>query len=526
MDRFKWILKQKKLQIRCVLYIFVILSPLFAGLIISIISGTSIFTMDEWHSTWNDEVGFFKSVITMREMGMPSGVRGYNEVRPAYPAYGAYNYLTYVPYLLISFLTGIKSHNFMVYANVLLLVFALAALVFIIHPTIKQCIWIFLLVTSHLITVRYVWSGMSETSTIALMIVVLACQFRMELLEVGKSFWVLQAFQIILIIFCGLIRPFLLIYLILPLTVFVSKRNLNKMAIFYIFFILGIGGIAIKAYFWMAANFSSPYFEASRLAGVRELLSRGEWKQTIKQLIIYNIEALDTIKNNFFAAAWSGIMPIELFFLCLVLLIIGGCYLYKKNKAEATDTVIILALLIGVYEANVALYSPNQLHRMLLSSVISIGIFIILKYADIPSFAHEIIIIVLMFVCISIGGNKAFALPQQSKTEQYDEKELNESFKEAVPYSSTNEWENTVASIPQSENLYLIFCMPSYIGFNTCQWDYLSTAIQEGTLNSRYVWVRDDNEELNLLCETHNFEEVWKDYGYTMYKRTGDAKEK
>ena len=54
----------------------------------------------------------------MREYGYPTGVCSYNEIEPQYPAYGTWIITAYIPYWLVSFLTGIHTHGFMVIAKV------------------------------------------------------------------------------------------------------------------------------------------------------------------------------------------------------------------------------------------------------------------------------------------------------------------------------------------------------------------------------------------------------------------------
>lgn len=49
---------------RKMLWVILVLSPFLAGLIIGMVSETSIFHMDAWNTTWNDEVGYYRAVVT------------------------------------------------------------------------------------------------------------------------------------------------------------------------------------------------------------------------------------------------------------------------------------------------------------------------------------------------------------------------------------------------------------------------------------------------------------------------------
>ena len=115
-------------------YFLFFITPVFALLLLCIIQRISLFEIDWWNSTWNDEVIYHKIVKMMREYGYPTGVCSYNEIEPQYPAYGTWIITAYIPYWLVSFLTGIHTHGFMVIANVLMVVIANIAFCLLARP--------------------------------------------------------------------------------------------------------------------------------------------------------------------------------------------------------------------------------------------------------------------------------------------------------------------------------------------------------------------------------------------------------
>ncbi|MCD7945941.1 MAG: hypothetical protein LUF81_05000 [Clostridiales bacterium] len=132
--------QRREKYIRRILWGILILSPLIAVVIIGAATGTSVFQLDAYNTSWNDEVTYLRAVRTMRTQGLPTGIQSYNEVASDIPAYGAYIVLTYLPYAAVSFLTGMTSHNFMYYCNVLMIVLANAIFLRLIKPDGKNAL--------------------------------------------------------------------------------------------------------------------------------------------------------------------------------------------------------------------------------------------------------------------------------------------------------------------------------------------------------------------------------------------------
>ena len=153
-------------------YFLFFITPVFALLLLCIIQRISLFEIDWWNSTWNDEVIYHKIVKMMREYGYPTGVCSYNEIEPQYPAYGTWIITAYIPYWLVSFLTGIHTHGFMVIANVLMVVIANIAFCLLARPKGWQIFFLSMFSILSLTYERYVWSGMNEGSICAMIIVV------------------------------------------------------------------------------------------------------------------------------------------------------------------------------------------------------------------------------------------------------------------------------------------------------------------------------------------------------------------
>jgi hypothetical protein len=108
----------------------IISAPFICAALLQFFTGSSVRQLDAWNTTWNDEVGYNRVVVLLRNEFTPRGMAGYNEAAPAHLPYGPYNIFTYLPYFVMSFATGITTHNFIYYSNVILAV--LACLLFVI----------------------------------------------------------------------------------------------------------------------------------------------------------------------------------------------------------------------------------------------------------------------------------------------------------------------------------------------------------------------------------------------------------
>lgn len=62
MKKWRGRLNLKKVDTVVLLRAIVIFSPIIAGFIIASISGTSICNLDAWNTTWNDEIGYYRTV--------------------------------------------------------------------------------------------------------------------------------------------------------------------------------------------------------------------------------------------------------------------------------------------------------------------------------------------------------------------------------------------------------------------------------------------------------------------------------
>ena len=202
-----------------------------------------------------------------------------------------------------------------------------------------------------------------------------------------------------------------------------------------------------------------------------------------------------------------------------------------------------------IYEATIVLYSPIQLHRMLLAVTVACGILIIdLSDGRTLPFIQELAILGLMTFLV-INRPSSYVVPQMDPTsitgtaQETEQAEL-----AALLPLSEDPWDNTIAKEAEGENLEYAFLAPSWTAFNICQYDVLEEKLRTGTLQSRYVLLAEDSD-LKKLCDSLcreeklssakdaggktglgkagtvenaskavKLEQIWEKYGHVLYK--------
>ena len=170
----------------------------------------------------------------------------------------------------------------------------------------------------------------------------------------------------------------------------------------------------------------------------------------------------------------------------------------------------------AVYEANIILYSPHQLHRMMLAITLSYGLLLI-ELGGWESTANDLLLVAVM-VFLFIHGPNNFRLPQEDSrtlTAQAEE-ELMLEFRSILPLED-DPWDNTIAKMPDNGGLQWEFMLPTYTSLNVCQDEVLEKLLKDGTLRSRFV-ILSDSSELNKLCVDRGYRVVWQGYERTMYQ--------
>lgn len=499
-------LKHYKKYIQWFLFV---MTPMFALMILCIVQKISPFEIDAWNTTWNDEVIYQKIVRVIHDYGQPTGICSYNEVESQYPAYGPWIFTTYIPYSIFSVLTGVNFHNFMIVENVIMIVVANIIFIFLVRPKGKQLFFLCMFSLLSIVHERYVWSGMSEASIFAMIIVVMGITLR--ILQNSEKRSLLLGIAAFLILFYGISRPFLLVYLLYVWAgIWTSEKSKSGKWIYSIvLFFLAITSIFL--YFYLANTSTAQYFSGHGMAYFLELLQNGKFITLLKWIYQCNIDAIKVVLSSYALKKWIAFVVLNFVIELIILLIM--CI---KEKSKNKKIFLAASIIIGcaIYESTIILYSAMQLHRMLLGCVIGFAYIICVMFEK----RVNSIYLGLQILCtVFLLKTNADSLFLPVKTENViDYEALENSLESAVVYSEDDRWKNTVALIPVSSDLYLWYCFPSYSAFSMCTEDYLKNAITADTLKSRYIYLKEDSE-LSSLC-FEKYPAVWSQEGYVIYE--------
>ena len=490
-------------------YFLFLMMPVFALFLLCFIQKVSLFDIDWWNSTWNDEVIYHKTIKVMREFGHPTGICSYNEVESQYPSYGTWIITAFIPYWLFSFLTGIDSHGFMIMENVMMVVIANGIFCFLVRPKGGQVFFLSMFSILSLTYQRYVWSGMNEGSICAMIIIVTGIVL-WSMRNVEKRFFLLGAASF-LILFFGISRPFLLVYLLYMWGgIWVGRKNRARKWM-YSFLLLILALFALFLYFYLSSTCSAKFFHDNGMTYFGELLRNREIKQIMEWIYQCNVDAVKLMQESY--AVKEGIICVVLSFLTEWILLIIMC-IKEKDRAKKVFLAASIVIGLAIYESVIILYLPGKLDRMLLGCVVGFGYLICMMlgkkwnvvYLGLQLFA---------FLLLPISNESSLLLPV--KTEKVvDYGFLQDSLAEVMEYSENERWENTVALVPPNYDLHLLYCFPVHTAFGMCTENYLKNAIMTDTLKCGYIYLEEDSE-LDKLC-AGKYPLIWRQEGYVVYE--------
>ncbi len=514
--------QRREKYIRRTLWGILLLSPLIAALILGAATGTSVVQLDGYNTTWNDEIGYLRAVKTMRAQGLPTGMEGYNEMASDIPAYGAYIVLAYLPYVALSFFTGLTSHNFMYYCNVLMVVLANAVFLRLVKPDAKKTVWLIVLSSLSLVYQRYVWSGMSEATFCAALIVVSAC---LLWLFDGREHprWkenTVLAGATLVILFCGMLRAFHYAWLLIPAYyVIVSRRKRGVKAACLLGGIAAMGlSFALSRY--MASHWAAEYFSDSleTMENLRTYLGMlfggfSGVKKLVKTVLQSNLSAMGSVIDYVQRGRFVGVVLITFFVQEIILLGETICSIVGKKWRTAWLMGLTLAIGGMIYEANILLYIIDQSARMMLPVVLFAGYLTCMEAHPVSKGVRQGVETALMVAALCLNTS-SFALPQADDGADVDS--LTTSLAEALELDEDDAWGNTVTKSVEYGNMQTVICLPSYISTSTCTKNYLKAAIANDAVKSKYILLPDGHS----LCEVcaEKYEIVWQGDGHTIYQ--------
>ena len=171
-------------------------------------------------SEWNDELFYFKQVEGIVSFGYPQGYFGFNESHALKLSFAAWSPVLVFPWIIWGLLFGWNLLSPII-CNICLLTLAVFLFVWLARPTWKQLGVSALLFCLYTPFVRYMLSGMPEIICFSLLIVFYGLAYN----ELDRE----KTYKLVLLfVMAGLMtlmRPYLLLFLLLPIFLWVRKSR-------------------------------------------------------------------------------------------------------------------------------------------------------------------------------------------------------------------------------------------------------------------------------------------------------------
>ena len=454
----------------------------------------------------------------IRNWWAPEGYTGYNEVLAPEHGYGPYNFITYLPYVIFSFLTGVNSHNYVFYCNIIMTILSLLVLVYFSKMSIPQSVATSIFLSTFLIADYYIFSGMSEPAHIAFTITIFGLMIRLyksadnlKPKEERAIIWTV----IILIIIFGIIRPYQFVFIVFPLIYIFAKMKGKKKK--YTIAVSTLVVFAFWFYFYSANNYGSPYFiKFDSFSYYFDFIANGQISELLSVIVEKNINILKIIK---FIKTGSWEAAIILSLVCLQLLLMVHIVFQCKRKERNMFLFFNISLLlasIAICEANILLYSSEQMVRMLLGIIILIGLSLCVQIRGCYRFISFTPTLCISLAILLIANGTVFILPQD--TGQYqpiDDAIIRNEFETLMPLTDDH-WDHTIAFEPPHLEFYMMYLFPSYLGLQCCFHEYLIENVNAHTLKSKYVWAN-EGSGLDKACQNAGLEKIWARNHWCIY---------
>ena len=489
-----------------------LLSTIFiSGVILSVLIDGSIWNLNSFNTHLNDELTYYRTVLSMRTMGYPTGHRGYNEYVPPLQSYGFYSVLTFIPYYLTSFITGISSHNFIVYGNVILIELSIIIFILAIRPTLRQSIAFSLLFASNMVITRYIWSGMVEAFFIATTISVASISINLYRKKLWKTKeYILLGIMLLLIYYMGATRPFMLTYILLPILLLYRNSGLKKyQKILLTIGIFLLSFATIYLFFWFIKNTNSKYFFDTVLADFK--------KSPIKAFLRAHKNVLSLL-INIFSEELDALTKHTTAYFCLFMIVFIALSKYSLIRKKEYTSLVFVTLIITfvIFEAIIVIYSYAQT-RMYLSLAILMMIVATVEVKELKITVSMFLITVLCMYSILVSVNMRF--PPNNEGDDIKALETRRTMTEVMPYDSSGEEFNNTIIVPiyTPDAFKHTYMLPEYMGNTFLLNPEIIDKINDGfTFKSKYMMVG-RYDKLNELC-AEKFDNIWQDEYCVVYK--------
>ena len=202
------------------------LFPLICAMIWSLWNGRTIAQVYLPASYWNDELMYYKQVEAVVKHGWPLGYFGYNEAHAESLYFASWSPVMLLPWCLWGLLFGWNLSS-PVYANIFFTMLCMGGFYLLARPGKRQSAWILGMLAIFTPYTRYLLSGTPESLFLALTILFAGC----AVAWIHKQSWGYLAAMFAIALFFSLARPYLILFMLLPIFYCIKRYKWKGAAI-------------------------------------------------------------------------------------------------------------------------------------------------------------------------------------------------------------------------------------------------------------------------------------------------------
>ncbi len=321
-------------------------------------------------SEWNDELIYYKMVEGVVKFGYPQGYFGFNESHSVFLSFAAWSPLLVWPWVLWGLLFGWNLYSPFI-CNTLLLSLAVFLFVWLVRPTRRQKGILAVLFVAFTPFSRYMLSGMPEIICFSMVIVALA--LGISYLEKERGLTLAALF--ILTVLMTLMRPYLIVFMLLPLYCLAKKYKWRGIAVDLVIVAVTAAGYAvIKKYF--SAEYFLPLFKTEFVDAFRYSGIWGGIKNLVYQLLVKSKEYFSILAEGWISGLAAGAYFAGFWLIFLLLLIQTVKSIRKKERKQVCFYGWLALCFLAIWAALLLMYKPFEGSKHLIT-FIAAGIFAI-----------------------------------------------------------------------------------------------------------------------------------------------------
>lgn len=498
------------------------LFPLLCAMLWSLWNGKTIGEVYLPASYWNDELMYYKQVEAVVEHGWPIGYFGYNETHAQSLYFAVWNPVILLPWCIWGFLFGWNLIS-PVYANLCYSMLCMGGFYLLARPGKQKSAWILGMLAIFTPFTRYLLSGMPESIFMALTILFMGY----VVAWMHKQSWGYLAAMFVITLFFSLARPYLILFMLLPIFFCVQKYKFKGLAASVLLFVSAAVGYVIIAKYttssYIDISLDTDWLKLFVTDGVGAGFSYVFQTLSEKFAILFTDYLRNAVKYGLFSGSLYAVTG---FLAVLSALWLGMLYIKKECLSLRWLYWHFCISVVGMILALFLFYKMSEGSKHLMS-------FIVLGLLLLGLTEKRVLVMKLsaMAVCAYFLIFKAYD-PYDWQV-PYDDGMLKQEVErleaqvdanmELQP-SSEDPYENTIIwlwyDMVDGENIHvswgLIYAMPDGFAVNFCTREYVVDHITE--LHSAYIALLPGGEVERLVLE-HGYIKVAETERMAVYER-------